>query len=87
MRKKRHDSIRKNKGLGKYSKAVSDEAKRILDTYNDIALVLGYASESTVVKRKGKITKELRKRYLELKSQPEPLVFLGVKKQHKWGSL
>ncbi len=49
-------------------------------TLNDIALILGYASESSVVKRKNKITKELRKRYLALKSQPEPPVFMETQK-------
>lgn len=36
---KRYDSIRKNKSLGKYSKAVSDEAKRILDNYYERAQI------------------------------------------------
>ncbi len=36
---KRYNSIRKNKSLGKYSKAVSDEAKRILDNYYERAQI------------------------------------------------
>ncbi len=36
---KRYDSIRKNKSLGKYSKAVSDEAKRLLDNYYERAQI------------------------------------------------
>lgn len=44
LRKKRHDSIRKNKSLGKYSKTVSDEAKRILDAcYEKAQLDANYA--------------------------------------------
>ena len=36
---KRYASIRKNKSLDKYSDAVSDEAKRILDSYNERAQI------------------------------------------------
>lgn len=39
LRKKRYDSIRKNKSLGKYSEAVSDEAKRLLDIYFERAQI------------------------------------------------
>lgn len=37
IRNKRYASIRKNKSLGKYSEAVSDEAKRILDEFYETA--------------------------------------------------
>ena len=37
IRNKRYASIRKNKSLGKYSEAVSDEAKQILDEFYQTA--------------------------------------------------